>query len=283
MKHTTTRMKAGALLFFCLLGTWHSWSQNFEKTKSFQKFKGYFNFYYDDAKDRMYLDVNQLEKEFLYVNSLSSGVGSNDIGLDRGQLGGEQVVFFKKVGSKLLLIQPNLKYRALTENELEKKSVQQAFAQSVWAGFPILEESKGHYLIDITDFLMQDTHGVIGRLRQRGQGSYSLDKSKSAFSLERTKGFPKNVEWDVMLTFKGAAKGGEIRSVSPNSSLVTVSQHHSFIELPDAGYKTREYDPRSGSYPFVYYDYASPVQESTIQRFISQAPSGKEKSEGRCQ
>ena len=268
MKHTTTTRKAGVLLFFCLLGTFNSWSQNFEKTKSFQKFKGFFDFYYDDAKDRMYLDVGQLEEEFLYVNSLSNGVGSNDIGLDRGQLGGEQLVFFKKVGSKLLLIQPNLKYRALTDNVLEKKSVEQAFAQSVWAGFPILEESKGHYLIDITDFLMKDTHGVIGRLKQRGQGAYALDKSKSAFSLERTKGFPKNVEWDVMLTFKGAAKGSEIRSVSPNSSLVTVSQHHSFIELPDAGYQTRAYDPRSGSYPFVYYDYASPVQEPTIQRFI---------------
>jgi len=268
MKRTTTSFRFILLFTLSFLGHTAVNAQSFEKTKNFQKFKGYFDFYYDDAKDRMYLDVSELDKEFLYVNSLSNGVGSNDIGLDRGQLGGEQVVFFRKVGSKLLLVQPNLKYRALTANEFERKSVEQAFAQSVWAGFPILEESTGHYLIDMTDFLMQDAHGVAARLRQRGQGSFTLDKSKSAFSLERTKGFPKNVEWDVLLTFSGSAKGSELRSVTPNSSRVTVSQHHSFIQLPEAGYKTREYDPRSGSYPFTYYDYASPVQEPTIQRFI---------------
>lgn len=270
-KYTAFRMSLKPVLLFLgigLLPLTILYSQNFDKTKSFQKFEGYFDFYYDDAQDKMYLDVPELEKEFLYVNSLSSGVGSNDIGLDRGQLGGTQLVFFKKAGNKLLLVQPNLTYRALTDNELEKKSVEQAFAKSVWAGFPIVEESQGHYLIDITPLLMQDTHGVAARLRQKGQGSYSLDKSKSAFAMERTKAFPKNIEWDVLLTFTGSATGRELRSVTPNSSRVTVSQHHSFIALPEKGYKTRNYDPRSGSYPFTYYDYASPVQEPTIQRFV---------------
>ncbi len=244
-------------------------AQDFEKTKDFQKFNGYFNFYYDDASDKVYLQVDDLEKEFLYVYSLSSGIGSNDIGLDRGQLGNEQVVYFKKAGNKLLLVQPNLKYRALTQNDLERKSVEQAFAKSVLHGFKIEESSKESYLIDITDFLMRDAHGVSSRLKNTKQGTYSLDLSKSALAFERTKAFPKNVEFDVTLTFKGTPSGGWIRSVTPNPNLVTVAQHHSLIELPDNNYKKREYDPRCGSYPFSYYDYATPVQEPILKRFIT--------------
>nr|WP_298998535.1 zinc-dependent metalloprotease [uncultured Allomuricauda sp.] len=242
--------------------------QDFTKTKNYQKFDGFFDYYYDDSQDKIFLEVESLNRDFLYVYSLSSGIGSNDIGLDRGQLGNEQLVYFKKAGNKLLLVQPNLKFRALTKNELEKKSVEQAFAKSVLFGFPIVEESKGHYLIDITDFLMRDAHGVSARLKSRKQGNYSLDKSKSAFAFERTKAFPKNVEFDMTLTFKGTPQGDWIRSVTPNPNLVTVAQHHSFIELPDNGYKKRVFDPRCGSYPFTYYDYATPVQEPILKRFV---------------
>ena len=244
-------------------------AQNFDKTKNFQKFNGFYNFYFDDATDKIFLEVDELEKEFLYVYSLSSGIGSNDIGLDRGQLGNEQVVFFKKAGNKLLLIQPNLKFRAITQNELEKKSVEQAFAKSVLHGFKIEEESKGNYLIDITEFLMRDAHGVSARLKNTKQGSYSLDVSKSALAFERTKAFPKNVEFDVTLTFKGNPEGGWIRSVTPDPSLVTVAQHHSLIALPDDGYEKRVFDPRSGSNVFSYYDYATPVQEPILKRYIT--------------
>lgn len=243
-------------------------SQDFEKAKDFQKFNGFFNYYYDDDNDKIYLEVDDLEKEFLYVYSLSSGIGSNDIGLDRGQLGNEQVVFFRKAGKKLLLVQPNLKFRALTDNALEKKSVEQAFAKSILEGFKIEDEIRGKYLIDITGFLMRDAHGVSNRLKRTKQGSYSLDKGKSAFAFERTKAFPKNVEFDVTLTFKGNPEGSYIRSVVPNPSLVTVAQHHSFIELPDDNFEKRAFDPRSGSYPFTYYDYSTPVQENILKMYI---------------
>ncbi|MBU2996125.1 zinc-dependent metalloprotease [Cellulophaga baltica] len=239
-----------------------------ENSKNYQKFTGYFNFFHDQKTDKIYLEVDKLNSEFLYVYALSSGIGSNDIGLDRGQLGNEQVVYFKKAGNKLLLVQPNLKYSALTDNKLEKKSVEQAFATSVLYGFKIEDEKNGTYIIDITGFLMQDAHGVSGRLKKRKQGSFSLDKSKSAVDLERTKAFPKNIEIDLMLTFKGEGIGRELRSVAPNPNLVTVSQHHSFIALPDSDFEMRAYDPRSGSYPFSYYDYSTPVQEPTLQQFI---------------
>ncbi|MDT7827343.1 zinc-dependent metalloprotease [Pricia sp. S334] len=239
-----------------------------EKSKDFQKFPGFFGFQYDGKTDKIYLEVDDLEKEFLYVYSLSSGIGSNDIGLDRGQLGNEQVVYFTKAGNKLLLVQPNLKFRGLTDNPLERKSIEQAFAKSVLFGFKIEDEKEGTYTIDISDFLLQDVHGVAQRLKKAEQGTYKLDKDKSAMAMERTKAFPKNTEFDVLLTFKGDAEGDWIRSVAPNPDLVTVTQHHSFVELPGKGFEKREFDPRSGSYPFTYYDYSTPVQEPIVKRFI---------------
>lgn len=257
------------LIGFAFLSLTKVSAQFSEKKKDFVKYEGLYDFYYDESQDKIYLEVNDLHKEFLYVYSLSSGIGSNDIGLDRGQLGNEQVVFFKKAGNKLLLVQPNLKYRAITDNVLERKSVEQAFAKSVLFGFPIEEEKSGVYIIDITDFLMQDAHGVSEQLKRAQQGSYSIDKSKSAFALDRTKAFPKNVEFDVTLTFKGEPTGNYIKSVTPNAGLVTVAEHHSFIELPDDNFEKREFDPRSGSYPFSYYDYATPVESPILKQFIT--------------
>ena len=248
--------------------TAQGFAQFFKDDKNVTKYEGYFTFYYDESKDKVYIEVDKLDTEFLYVNSLSEGIGSNDIGLDRGQLGNERVVKFKKAGNKLLLIQPNQDYRAITDNIEEKKSVEQAFAKSVLHGFKIEKTEGNTYLLDASGFFMRDAHGVIGRLRGNGQGSYSLDQSKSAFNLERTKAFPKNVEFDVMLTFKGSPKGYNIRSVTPTSSLVTVHQHHSFVELPDDNYKPRTYDPRSGSFSMSYLDYATPVNQSIEKKFI---------------
>ncbi|WP_204345283.1 zinc-dependent metalloprotease [Psychroserpens algicola] len=235
-------------------------------TKTLKDYKGFFDFHYEASTDKIYLKVEDLNKEFLYVNSLASGVGSNDIGLDRGQLGQERLVKFEKAGHKLLLVQPNLSYRAITDNALEKKSIEQAFAKSVLYGFKIIEETNGTYVIDLTPFLMLDAHGVANRLKS--EGSYSIDTSKSALSLDRTKAFPKNVEFEALLTFKGQPKGRNIRSVTPTASLVSVIQHHSFIELPDDGYKKREFDVRSGAISMSFLDYATPIQESIRKRYI---------------
>ncbi|WKD86831.1 hypothetical protein KCTC32516_02211 [Polaribacter huanghezhanensis] len=243
-------------------------SQFFKDNKKVTKYKGYFNFYYDSSTDKIFLEISKLESEFLYVNALSEGIGSNDIGLDRGKLGGGAVVFFRKAGNKILLIQSNQEYRALTDNVEEKKSIKEAFAKSVLHGFVIKEEKNNTYLVDATSFFMQDTFGVSNTLSRSGEGAYNVDLSRSAFNLARTKAFKKNVEFDVLLTFKGTPKGRNLWSVTPNATAVTVYQHHSFVELPDNKYKPRVYDPRSGSFPMSYMDYATPVNQSITKRFI---------------
>ncbi len=257
------------LLLFLAFTATHTYGQSFTTTKDLDRKEGFFNFYYQEHEDRIFLEVKHLEKEFLYLYSLSTGVGSNDIGLDRGQLGREQVVYFKKAGNKLLLVQPNMRYRAQTDNQQERLSVKQAFAQSVLFGFPILETLDNTYLIDITDFLLQDAHDVAGTLQDTEQGNYQVDLSKSALEMNRTRTFPDNVEFEALLTFQGKAKGQYIRSVAPNPNLVTVIEHHSFIRLPDNPYTPRSFLPGCGAYPFSYQDYATPVHEPITRRLIT--------------
>lgn len=224
-------------------------------------YPGYFSFTYSNKDGKITLAVDKLDQEFLYVQGLSSGVGSNDIGLDRGQIGRERIVKFKRAANKILLIQPNYAYRAISNNPAEKKAVEEAFAQSVLWGFNIDKEENGILFIDLTPFIMQDAHDVSGRLESARQGNYRLEPSRSAINLERTKNFPKNTEFDVLLTFVGKPTGQYIRSVTPSPEAVTVHQHHSFVELPGPGYKTRKFDPRSSFFEISYFDYATPISE----------------------
>jgi hypothetical protein len=260
-------MKKLAFLFCFVCFSFQSEAQILNK-KDLKAYEGLFDFYYEESTDKIYLKVEKLNEEFLYVNSLASGIGSNDIGLDRGQLGSKRLVYFKKAGNKLLLIQPNLNFRANTDNELERKSIEQAFAKSVLFGFKILSQTNGNYIIDFTPFLMEDAHGVSSRLKRSKEGTYKIDGSKSALALERTKAFPENVEFEAMLTFKGQPTGRNLQSVTPTASLVTLVQHHSFIKLPDANYKPRVFDTRSGAISISYMDYATPIQEAIKKRFI---------------
>ncbi len=232
------------------------------------KFVGFFDFSYDESKDKIFLEVDKLDYEFLYIGSLASGIGSNDIGLDRGQLGLEKLVKFVKKGNKILLVEPNLYYRAQTENISEKKSVEQAFAKSVIFGFEIVETNDEHYLIDFTPFLLYDRHGVAKRLRDLKQGSYKVDKSKSAIEIFNTKAFPENIEFEALLTFSGEAKGSMIRSVAPDPDNVSVVQHHSFIKLPDNNYQPRKFDPRSGAISISFMDYSTPIDKPITKKFV---------------
>lgn len=237
-------------------------------TRNATAFPGYFPFWWEEKTGKIWLEISRLDSEFLYVNSLPAGVGSNDIGLDRGQIGGSRVVKFTRSGNKILLVQPNLGYRASSPNPLEQRSVEEAFAQSVLWGFTVAASDKGRYLVDFTPFLMQDAHDVSGALARANQGTYSSDQSRSALYLGHTRNFPKNTEWEATLTFTGKPAGDFIRSVTPTPSAVTVRQHHSFIELPDNQYKPRAFDPRSGYFETTWNDYSSPISQSIQQRFI---------------
>ncbi|NND31134.1 MAG: zinc-dependent metalloprotease [Saprospiraceae bacterium] len=232
------------------------------------KSPGFFDFYWDGDNGKIYLEIDKFDTEFLYSTALSAGIGSNDIGLDRGQLGGEFVVVFSKIGKKILLKAKNLGFRANSQNDLEQKAVSEAFAESVLWGFVIKQETDNGYLVDATSFIVRDAHGVSDRLANSDQGSYRLEDTRSAIYLPRTKNFPKNTELEATLTFIGDAKGSLIRSVTPDPKAVTVRQHHSLIELPNRGYQPRVFDPRCGYFPMTYLDYASQIDQPIAKRYI---------------
>jgi len=262
-------MRYTVLIFTIFFGVQQLTGQFLEGKKDLQKFDGFFNFHYSDDEGKIYMEVDKLNTEFLFVHALSTGVGSNDIGLDRGQLGDGVVVKFIKSGNTLLLMQPNQRYRANTDNQLEKKSIEQAFAKSVLFGFPIKETKGSTYVIDFTPFLMLDTHGVANRLKRGKEGTYKIEKSRSTLWMENTKAFPKNVEFESLLTFVGQPTGRNLRTVAPDANSFSVIQHYSFVELPDNQYKPRVFDPRSGSSPMSYLDYSTPIWEPITKRFIA--------------
>ncbi len=234
--------------------------------------EGYFSFVWDEEKGTITLEIpkDRIGEEFLYVASLSAGIGSNDIGLDRGQLGQDRVVKFEKIGPKILMVQPNQDFRAVSDNDLERRSVEEAFAQSVIWGFTIVKsDNKDVYQIDMTSFLMNDMHGVAKRLKKSKQGTFKLDKTRSAVWMPRTKAFPDNTELDAMLTFVGEGTGRFIRSVAPTADAITVRQHHSFIKLPDDNYKPRAFHPYAGLNAIKFADYATPIESPLVKRYIA--------------
>jgi len=245
-------------------------AQFLDGKKDLQAFKGFFNFHYSESEGNIYLEVptSKIEQEFLYVHSLRTGLGSNDIGLDRGQLGDQAIVKFVKSGNKLLLMQPNMNFRANTTNALERKSISEAFARSVLFGFDIKETMNNTYIVDLTPFLMLDAHNVARRLKRNKEGTFKLDKTRNTLWMERTKSFPKNSEFEALLTFVGEPTGNKLWQVAPDASSISVIQHHSFVELPDNNYEPRIFLPNSGAIFMSYQDYSAPIWESVKKRYV---------------
>jgi hypothetical protein len=238
-----------------------------EKVAGAQKLPGYFNLYWDAKQGKLWLEIDKWSTEFLYQSGLPAGIGSNDIGLDRGQLGKTGIVRFERSGPKILLIEENFGYRAVTSDADERRAVHDSFAESALWGFTLAAEENGHALVDATDFFLRDAHGIPATLRRTKQGAYRLDPTRCAIYLPQTKNFPLNTEVEATLTFAGDEPGPWVREVTPSPESVTVREHHSFVQLPPPGYKARAYDPRSSFFGITYMDYATPVREPIVKRF----------------
>jgi hypothetical protein len=240
-----------------------------EKTAGTQKLEGYFNLYWDARQGKLWLEIDKWGSEFLYQSGLSAGMGSNDIGLDRGQLGARGIVRFERSGPKVLLIQENLAFRAVSTDADERRAVHESFAESALWGFKVEAEEKDHALVDATDFFLRDAHGIPAALRRTKQGAYRLDAARCAIYLPLTKNFPLNTEVEATLTFAGDEPGRWVRDVTPSPESITVREHHSFVQLPPPGYKPRAYDPRSSFFGPGFMDYATPISEPIVKRFTA--------------
>lgn len=244
-------------------------------TKDFQKNEGYFNFYYDEKTGKVFLEISTFDKDFLYFSSLTDGAGRN---AERGGAS-TNVARFIKVGPKVFLLEPNLAYRAGNNNPDEIKTVEGSFAKSVIWGFAPVAIEGDKILIDLTPFIIRDSQniggtigapassgGAGGRGAAAGGTTYRVDETRSAVYLPNTRNFPKNTEFEAMLTFTGGAPSGR-GNIAPDANAVTVRMHQSFVELPDGNFKQRKFDPRSSYQLFSYTDFSAPMNEPLVKRF----------------
>src|SRR5258708_11250008 len=241
-----------------------------EKVAGMQRFPGYFPFYWDAKAGKIWLEIDKWNSEFLYVESLPAGIGSNDLGLDRGQLGQSHIVRFERTGPRILLIASNYGFRANSNDADERRAVKDAFAESTLWGFEVAAEEGGRALVDATAFYLRDAHGIPGTLQRAQQGAFRLDPTRCAFFLPNTKNFPRNTEVEATLTFASEAEPGPlVRSVTPVPRAITVREHISFVELPPPGFKPRTNDPRAGYFGISYMDFATPISEPITRRYLS--------------
>jgi Met-zincin/Domain of unknown function (DUF5117) len=232
--------------------------------------EGFIPLRWDEQSGKLLMEITRFNEELIWQVSLAAGVGSNPIGLDRSQLGATHLVRFERVGPRVLMVEPNYAYRALSNDPAERRAVEQSFATSILAGFKVEGTTANGVLVDATEFFLSDAHGVTRRLRETQQGNYSLDRNRSAIYLPRTKAFPRNTEVEATLTFTtGDRPGTLVRGVTPTADVISVRQHHSFVALPEPGYEPRRQDPRVGVFGIEFYDYASPFTEPITKRWIA--------------
>ena len=246
-----------------------------EKTEGMEKIDGFLPLYWDEDQGQLWMEIPQLDQEMIHYVGFGAGLGSNDLGLDRGALRGSRIVKFERVGRKAMMVQPNYRFRAITDNTAEVRAVTDAFSRSILWGFTVEAETDGRALVDLTDFLVRDAIDAGQGMRP---GTYRLDPSRSSIYMEMTGAFPSNTELEVELTFarQPTGVGGEggnanfegVESVAASGEAASIRLHHSFVELPDDGYEPRAFDPRAGFGAVAFQDYAVPLGAPITQRFI---------------
>jgi hypothetical protein len=241
------------------------------KTAGMKHIDGFLPLDWDARAGKLYLEIPHLDTDILYTHSLPYGTGSNDLGLDRGQISRGQIIRFERTGPKVLLVEPNQRFRSSATDPAEQQAVRQSFPESVLYGFKVeAEDPSGTVLVDATDFFLRDAHEVAQTLAHLQQGAYKVDPTRSTIALDATKAFPKNTEVEAILTFTtdGPARGEYVRDVTPDPHALTIREHQSFIELPGPGFTPRRFDPRAGYFPSSYRDYTAPLSGQLDQQFI---------------
>jgi hypothetical protein len=239
-------------------------------TEALEKRDGFIPFYWDEDLGKVFLEIAAFEQDFLYLVGISSGLGSNDVGLDRGLLGAEHVVRFHRVGRRIFLIASNVHFRANSSNKLEERAVRDSFAESILAGFDIVAADDRSVLVDATDFVVRDAFGIRRWLAEGNHGDFEFRRELSAPDVSRSRSFRDNTELEALLTFESARPGPAVQGVAANPYAVTLRMRHSLIRLPELdGYRPRAFHPRSGFFPFMFQDYSAPVESDKTRRWIT--------------
>jgi len=241
------------------------------KTAGFEKKDGFIPIYLDNKTGKVYLEIPRDSMRALMFTGLSTGLGSNPIGLDRGAGYDNYLARFDRNGERVLVVFENWNYRSsAADNPAHVRTIAESFPPSTPGSLPVIAQEGQRTLVDATDFVMRDWNDVSGTLTQNNEGSYSVARDRSSVYRPYTKAFPENSEIDVALTFATTGRPGQtVAQIVPEGRSFTLRQHISFLKLPDDGYRPRVLDPRTGFFGITFKDYAQPIQNPLEVRWIS--------------
>jgi hypothetical protein len=239
------------------------------RTQGMEKRDGFVPVYRDTTQGKIYLELPRDSVRMLVFFTLATGLGSNPVGLDRGEDGPSYVTRFDRDGARVLVVFENWRFRSSSANAAHRRSVAESFPPSTVAALPLLASEGGRLLVDATDFVVHDWMGVPFALRNADQGTYALARDRSGVNWEFTRAFPQNTELDARLTFATTGRpGGIVAVMAPDGQAFTLREHISLLPLPGAGYRPRALDPRVGYFAVEFNDYAQPIQADLTRRWI---------------
>jgi hypothetical protein len=238
-----------------------------ERTGGLQRAAGFVPFYWDAARGRVLMEIPAFDQDVLYYVSAASGGGSVELGLDRGILD-SAVIHFQRSSPRVLVVEQNLRYRAVGGHAALVENVRDSFPSSVLASLPVEADEGGRVLVDATPLFIRDAADIVGELRRTNQGTFRFDAVRSGFYPPRMKAFPDNTEIETIVTFASETPGRLVANVTPDPQAFTLRIHHSFLRAP-TGYTPRRADPRIGVSSLNFRDYARPFNETTEVEWVT--------------
>jgi hypothetical protein len=225
-------------------------------------------------------DADGASGRFIYATSLRTGIGSANLRLDRGMLGPEHIVAFRRIGKKVAVTFENHQFRATGDAGVAAGG-RTSFPTSIMAMLDIVSaEPGGGVTVDIAPFLTRDTLGIADSLNASwamagagggsaaGKGFHLVD-GLSAADAASVKVFPDNIEVDALQTYQTDTPGREVERIAAEPRQIGFTVHHSFIRLPAPGFVSRNFDIRSAAGGNQYYDFGTPLGEDVVQQFAN--------------
>ena len=220
-----------------------------------KKVEGLWTVYHKDQQILVDLKQPQFGQDFLMLSSIARGVSQGQV--LGGMTWGDDVLWsFRKVGEKVHVLRRNVKFKARPGSP-EASAVKLAYSDSVLYALPIVADTNGGHLVDMTRVFLSDDEQI-----GRGFGaSFVFDRSTVA----NVKAFKQNVELDINAVYAGQIESDTV--ADPRGMQVTV--HYSISQLPQTGYKPRKADDRVGYFLTVAKDFTDNSDDQNFVRYIN--------------
>ncbi|BBD66137.1 hypothetical protein NIES4072_01840 [Nostoc commune NIES-4072] len=237
-----------------------------EIVKRIDKLEGLFTLYCSGDSGKIYLEIKpeQLNKDYLAIVTLESGVGEK--GIYSGLPLSDFIFYFQRVKNRLHFVVRNVKFRA--ESRPEQRSLARSFSDSVLYSLEIhtIKPDGKNILISLDELLMQDFPGLTTLLKYSLQADYHLDTRKSY--LGDVNSFAENVEIDSIYGFS-SLEGANLVTV-PDSRALTLKVHYSFSQLREnTGYIPRLADDRVGYFITAFQNLSNNNAHESFVRYIN--------------